>query len=77
MARDASRAHFRAKGVLSRESATICRQLAELDTEMARLAALRVQIVSMVEALPSAECPPPSPGTWCPPGKGGDPSCSS
>jgi DNA-binding transcriptional MerR regulator len=43
------------------------RRLAELDAEMARLAALRKQMVAMVEALPSAECPPPSPGTWCPP----------
>jgi DNA-binding transcriptional MerR regulator len=43
------------------------RRLAELDAEMARLAALRAQMVAMVEALPSAQCPPPSPGTWCPP----------
>jgi DNA-binding transcriptional MerR regulator len=51
------------------------RRLAELDAEMARLAALRVQMVAMVEALPSADCPPPSPGTWCPPTEGGDPPC--
>jgi DNA-binding transcriptional MerR regulator len=51
------------------------RRLAELDAEMTRLAALRVQMVAMVEALPSADCPPPSPGTWCPPAwEGGDPS---
>jgi DNA-binding transcriptional MerR regulator len=43
------------------------RRLAELDAEMARLAALREQMVAMVDALPSADCPPPSPGTWCPP----------
>lgn len=43
------------------------RRLAELDAEMARLAELRAQMVAMVEALPSAECPPPAPGTWCPP----------
>lgn len=42
------------------------RRLAELDAEMARLAALRIDMVSMIEALPSAQCPPPSPGTWCP-----------
>lgn len=42
------------------------RRLSDLDVEMARLAALRVQMVDMLEALPSAECPPPSPGTWCP-----------
>ena len=51
------------------------RRLAELDTEMARLAALREQMVAMVEALPAADCPPPSPGTWCPPTEGGDPPC--
>ena len=43
------------------------RRLVELDAEMARLAALREQMVAMIEALPSAPCPPPSPGTWCPP----------
>ncbi|HZN17616.1 MAG TPA: heavy metal-responsive transcriptional regulator [Micromonosporaceae bacterium] len=42
------------------------RRLAEVDAEMARLSALRRQMVTMIEALPSAECPPPSPGTWCP-----------
>jgi len=46
------------------------RRLSDLDAEMARLAALRVQMVAMVEALPSADCPPPSPGTWCPPMEG-------
>jgi DNA-binding transcriptional MerR regulator len=46
------------------------RRLSDLDAEMARLAALRVQMVAMVEALPSADCPPPSPGTWCPPTEG-------
>lgn len=53
------------------------RRLAELDAEMARLTALRTQMVAMVEALPTAECPPPSPGTWCPPGEGGDLTCVS
>ena len=42
------------------------RRLAELDAEMARLATLRQQMVAMVEALPTAACPPPAPGTWCP-----------
>lgn len=46
------------------------RRLAELDAEMARLAALRKQMVAMVEALPSADCPPPAPGHWCPPAGG-------
>ena len=43
------------------------RRLAELDAEAARLAALRVEMVAMLDALPSPHCPPPSPGTWCPP----------
>ena len=48
------------------------RRLAELDAEMGRLAALRQQMQAMADSLPAAECPPPSPGTWCPPAKGGD-----
>lgn len=43
------------------------RRLAELDAEMARLTALRAQMVAMVEGLPSRDCPPPLPGSWCPP----------
>jgi DNA-binding transcriptional MerR regulator len=46
------------------------RRLAELDTEMARLTRLRAQMVAMVEALPTADCPPPSPGSWCSPIEG-------
>jgi DNA-binding transcriptional MerR regulator len=49
------------------------RRMAELDAEMARLAALRAEMAAMVDALPSAACPPTTPGTWCPPPtKGGD-----
>jgi DNA-binding transcriptional MerR regulator len=52
------------------------RRLDELDTEMARLAALRAEMVRMIEVLPSRDCPPPEPGTWCPPAsetaEGGD-----
>ena|SRR5215207_3695253 len=49
------------------------RRLAEVDAEMARLGALRTQMVAMIDGLPSADCPAPSPGTWCPPtAKGGD-----
>jgi DNA-binding transcriptional MerR regulator len=48
------------------------RRLAELDAEMARLATLRGQMVAMVQALPASDCPPPTPGTWCPPSKGGE-----
>lgn len=43
------------------------RRITELDVEMARLAALRRDLVAMVEALPSGDCPDPAPGTWCPP----------
>ena len=46
------------------------RRLNDLDVEMARLAALRADMVAMLEALPSAKCPPPAPGTWCPPTEG-------
>jgi DNA-binding transcriptional MerR regulator len=42
------------------------RRLADLDAEMARLSALREQMVAMVEALPSQHCPRPLPGSWCP-----------
>ena len=43
------------------------RRLADLDAQMARLAAVRAQMVAMVEAIPGADCPPPTPDTWCPP----------
>ncbi len=43
------------------------RRLAELDAEMARLAALRAEMVTMIDGLPTADCPPPAPGAWCPP----------
>ncbi len=46
------------------------RRLAELDSEVARLAALRAEMVTMITALPSQDCPPPAPGTWCPPQRG-------
>ncbi len=46
------------------------RRLSELDAEMARLAALRTQMVAMIDGLPTTACPPPSPGTWCPPTQG-------
>lgn len=43
------------------------RRLAELDAEMARLAALRSEMVAMIDGLPAVDCPPPAPGVWCPP----------
>lgn len=48
------------------------RRLRELDAEKARLDELRKQMVTMIEALPSADCPQPTPGTWCPPVEGGE-----
>ena len=39
----------------------------ELDAEMRRLAELRGELVRMLEGLPSANCPDPEPGSWCPP----------
>jgi DNA-binding transcriptional MerR regulator len=42
------------------------RRLAEVDAEMARLSALRAEMAAMVDRLPSDQCPPPQPGTWCP-----------
>ncbi|GAA1039125.1 hypothetical protein GCM10009557_56920 [Virgisporangium ochraceum] len=43
------------------------RRLAELDAEMARLAALRSEMVAMIDGLPTGDCAPPVPGVWCPP----------
>jgi len=49
------------------------RRLAEVDAELSRLTALREQMVAMIDGLPSADCPPLSPGSWCPPTtEGGD-----
>lgn len=48
----------------------LARRLAELDAEMARLATLRAEMAAMLDALPGNECPPPVPGTWCPPQEG-------
>lgn len=59
--------------------ALLRQRIAEIDTELARLTALRSELVAMADALspagcdpdthPSAcACPPePAPGTWCPP----------
>lgn len=43
-------------------------RIAEVDAELARLGALRVDLVRMADALPDADCPDPVPGRWCPPG---------
>ncbi len=43
-------------------------RITELNAELARLTALRVDLVRMADALPANDCPDPDPGTWCPPG---------
>ena len=45
----------------------LTRRLAELDEELARMMRLRAQMAEMLARIPSEDCPPPSPGTWCPP----------
>ena len=44
------------------------RHVAEIDTEIARLTALRAELAGMLVAMPGPDCPDPLPGTWCPPG---------
>jgi len=41
-------------------------RLGELDAELAKLTALRAELTSMLERLPSPDCPGPTPGTWTP-----------
>lgn len=43
------------------------RRIQELDAELARLSALRADLVGMVDRLPEGDCPDISPGVWCPP----------
>jgi DNA-binding transcriptional MerR regulator len=43
------------------------RHIDELDTELARLTALRADMVRMVTELPTAGCADPGPVAWCPP----------
>jgi DNA-binding transcriptional MerR regulator len=63
------------------------RRVDEVDAELARLTALRRELVTMATALPGADCPTgpvsgacdcpadPVPGTWCPPAvEGGETS---
>jgi DNA-binding transcriptional MerR regulator len=42
------------------------RRLAELDTEIGRLQRLRGDLARMIDQIPSANCPDPTPGTWRP-----------
>jgi DNA-binding transcriptional MerR regulator len=53
------------------------RRMAEVDEEIGRLTALRAEMAAMADALPADDCPPPSPGTWCPPTEGGDQLCAT
>jgi DNA-binding transcriptional MerR regulator len=43
------------------------RHVTEIDTEVARLTALRTELAAMLTAMPGPDCPDPLPGTWCPP----------
>jgi DNA-binding transcriptional MerR regulator len=52
----------------------LTKRLAELDAELDRMMRLRAQMAEMLARIPSEDCPPPSPGTWCPPA---DPSTHS
>jgi DNA-binding transcriptional MerR regulator len=53
------------------------RHVSEIDTEIARLIALRAELTGMLAVMPGPGCPDPAPGTWCPPVlqtlEGGDP----
>jgi DNA-binding transcriptional MerR regulator len=48
------------------------RHLTEVDLEIARLSALRVELVRMVDQIRGPDCPDPVPGTWRPPVTGDD-----
>lgn len=55
--------------------ALLRRHVAEIGTEIKRLAALRSELVAMLATMPEGDCPDPLPGTWCPPSparEGGD-----
>lgn len=47
--------------------ALLRRHVAEIGTEIERLAALRAELLAMLAAMPGPDCPDPLPGTWCPP----------
>lgn len=40
------------------------RRLAEVDAQIAQLATLRGEMVTMLQTLPAQDCAQPSPGTW-------------
>jgi DNA-binding transcriptional MerR regulator len=43
------------------------RHITELDAEIARLTALRGELVRTLEVIPTGQCPDVAPGVWCPP----------
>jgi DNA-binding transcriptional MerR regulator len=44
----------------------LVRHVAEIDAELARLAALRAELAAMLGGLRTGQdCPDPAPGTWC------------
>jgi len=47
--------------------ALLHRRVTEIDAELARLTALRGDLVRMTDALPTSPCLDPVPGKWCPP----------
>lgn len=47
--------------------ALLRRRIADVDAEMARLTALRADLVHMADSLPAPNCLNPIPGTWLPP----------
>jgi DNA-binding transcriptional MerR regulator len=53
------------------------RRIAGVDAEIERLSVLRRELVEMADALPTAECPGPSPGSWRPLATYGDRSGTS
>ena len=44
------------------------RHVAQIEKEIERLSALRVELLGMLSAMPGPDCPDPLPGTWCPSG---------
>jgi DNA-binding transcriptional MerR regulator len=46
--------------------AMLRRHVAEIGTEIERLAALRAEMLGMLDAMRGPDCPDPLPGTWCP-----------
>lgn len=47
------------------------RRLTEVDAQLEELTALRTQMAAMLQQIPTGDCPPPAPGTWCPPVEAG------